>query len=142
MPHLFVEGSVIKLLRNLGFNRHTNGVFKLLTDQLHHTIGLPDRLTKIFGLSKPVPQSKSTQNTYRVQACIKHWLKGNSIKFYNKSGCLLRVETTINKSDLPGLKLKKPACNLQAYYWYGHKCNSRYQSRSGNLFQMQAVRSG
>ena len=94
--------------------------------QKHHTIGLPDRLTKIFGLSRPVNQSKSTQNTYRVQACIKHWLKGNSIKFYNKSGCLLRVETTINRPDLPGLKLKKPACNLQAYYWYGHKCNSRY----------------
>ena len=39
---------------------------------------------------------------------------------------MLRVETTINKPDLPGLKLKKPACNLQAYYWYGFECNSRY----------------
>jgi len=39
---------------------------------------------------------------------------------------LLRVETTINKPDLPGLKLKKQACNLQAYYWYGFDCNSRY----------------
>ena len=37
---------------------------------------------------------------------------------------MLRVETTINKPDLPGLKLKKPACNLQAYYWYGHACNT------------------
>ena len=27
---------------------------------------------------------------------------------------------------MPGLKLKKPACNLQAYYWYGLGCNSRY----------------
>lgn len=94
--------------------------------QKHHTLGLPDRLTKIFGLSKLVHNSKSTQNKYSVQACIKHWLEKNSIKCYNKSGCLLRVETTINKPDLPGLKLKKPACNLQAYYWYGLKCNSRY----------------
>ena len=94
--------------------------------QKHHTIGLPDRLTEIFGLSKPKKNSKTTQNKYSVQACIKHWLEGNSIKCYNKSGCLLRVETTINKPDLPGLKLKKPACNLQAYYWYGHGCNSRY----------------
>ncbi len=39
---------------------------------------------------------------------------------------MLRVETTINNPDLPGLKLKKSACNLQAYYWYGLKCNSRY----------------
>jgi len=94
--------------------------------QKHHTIGFPDRLTKIFGLSKPVHNSKSTQNKYSVQACIKHWLEKNSIKCYNKSGCLLRVETTINNPDLPGLKLKKSACNLQAYYWYGLKCNIRY----------------
>jgi hypothetical protein len=94
--------------------------------QKHHTLGLPDRLTKIFSLSKPVHNSKSTQNKYSVQACIKHWLEKNSIKCYNKSGCLLRVETTINNPDLPGLKLKKPACNLQAYYWYGLKCNSRF----------------
>lgn len=94
--------------------------------QKHHTIGLPDRLTCIFGLSKPVHTSKSTQNKYGVQACIKHWLEKNSIKCYNKSGCLLRVETTINNSELPGLKLKKQACYLQAYYWYGLNCNSRY----------------
>jgi len=94
--------------------------------QKHHTLGLPDRLTMIFGLSKTVNNSKSTQNKYSVQACIKHWLEKNSIKCYNKSGCLLRVETTINNPDLPGLKLKKTACNLQAYYWYGLKCNSRY----------------
>jgi hypothetical protein len=94
--------------------------------QKHHTIGVPDRLTSIFGLSKPVHTSKSTQNTYAVQACIKHWLEKNSIKCYNKSGCLLRVETTINNSELPGLKLKKQACHLQAYYWYGLGCNSRY----------------
>jgi len=94
--------------------------------QKHHTIGLPDRLTEVFGLSKPVHNSKSTQNKYDVQACIKHWLEKNSIKCYNKGGCLLRVETTINNPDLPGLKLKKPACNLQAYYWYGLGCNSRY----------------
>lgn len=105
--------------------KYANSFFQRLL-QKHHTIGFPDRLTKIFGLSKPVHNSKSTQNKYSVQACIKHWLEKNSIKCYNKSGCLLRVETTINNPDLPGLKLKKPACNLQAYYWYGLKCNSRY----------------
>jgi hypothetical protein len=94
--------------------------------QKHHTIGLPDRLTEIFGLSKPYHTSKTVQHTYNVQACIKHWLEKNSIKGYNKGDCLLRVETTINNPGLPGLKLKKPACNLQAYYWYGFGCNSRY----------------
>lgn len=94
--------------------------------QKNHTIGLPDRLTEIFGLSKPRHTSKSVQHTYVVQACMKHWLGKNSVKCYNKGDCLLRVETTINNPELPGLKLKKPACNLQAYYWYGHGCNSRY----------------
>jgi len=53
-------------------------------------------------------------------------LEKNSTKSYNKSGCLLQVETTINNPDLSGLKLKKPARNLQAYYWCGLKYNSCY----------------
>jgi len=105
--------------------KFANSLFQRILNK-HHTIGLPDKLTEIFTLKKNPHNSKTTQNKYQVQACIKHWLEGNSIKCYNKSGCLLRVETTINKPDLPGLKLKKPACNLQAYYWYGHACNSRY----------------
>jgi len=92
----------------------------------HHTIGLPDKLTKIFSLSRQKNNGKTTQNKYKTKAVIKHWLERNSIKCYNKSGCLLRVETTINKPDLPGLKLKKPAINLMAYYWYGLGSNSRY----------------
>ena len=92
----------------------------------HHTIGLPDKLTEIFSLSRQKNNSKTTQNKFKTKAVIKHWLEGNSIKCYNKSGCLLRVETTINKPDLPGLKLKKPAINLMAYFWYGLGCNSRY----------------
>jgi hypothetical protein len=92
----------------------------------HHTNGLPDKLTEIFSLSRQKNNSKTTQNKYKTKAVIKHWLERNSIKCYNKSGCLLRVETTINKPDLPGLKLKKPAINLMAYYWYGLGSNSRY----------------
>jgi len=60
--------------------------------QKHHTIGLPDRLTEIFGLSKAVPGSKTVQHTYNIQACIKHWLEKNSVKAYNKGDCLLRIE--------------------------------------------------
>lgn len=112
--------------------KFANSFFKKVL-QKHHTIGYPDRLTKIFGLSKPKNNSKTTQNKYAVQACIKHWLEKNSIKCYNKSGCLLRVETTINNPDLPGLKLKKPAINLMAYYWYGLKCNSRYFNTLGDI---------
>jgi hypothetical protein len=92
----------------------------------HHTIGLPDKLTEIFGLSRQKNNSKTSQNKFKTKAVIKHWLEKNSIKCYNKNGCLLRVETTINKPDLPGLKLKKPAVNLMAYFWYGLQSNSRY----------------
>ena len=35
---LFVEGSVIKLLRNLGFAHHSNGVLCILTDKLNSHI--------------------------------------------------------------------------------------------------------
>jgi hypothetical protein len=38
LPHLFVEGSIINLLRNLGFKRHSNGVLRTLTDQLNSHI--------------------------------------------------------------------------------------------------------
>ena len=91
-----------------------------------HTIGWPDKLTEIFSLSKQQKNSKTTQTKYENNAVIKHWLEKNSIKCYNKNGCLLRIETTINKPELPGLKLKKPAINLMAYYWYGFGTNSRY----------------
>ncbi len=43
-PGVFVEGSVIRLLRNLGFTCHSNGVMRTLTDQLNDhisTIALP-----------------------------------------------------------------------------------------------------
>ena len=111
--------------------KFANSLFQRVLSK-HHTIGLPDRLTEIFSLKKQAETSKTTQNKYHTQACIKHWLEGNSIKCYNKSGLLLRVETTINKPELPGLKLKKPACNLQAYYWYGHGCNGRYLETLAN----------
>ena len=99
----------------------------------HHTIGLPDKLTEIFSLSKKMKNGKTTQNKYKTKAVIKHWLERNSIKCYNKSGCLLRVETTINKPDFPSLKLKKPAINLMVYYWYGLGCNSRYIETISNI---------
>ncbi len=123
--------SQTEISTNIIFKSHkfANTLFQRIINK-HHTIGLPDKLTEIFSLKKNPHNSKTTQNKYQVQACIKHWLENYCeairIKCYNKSGSLLRTETTINKPDLPGLKLKKPACNLQAYYWYGYACNSRY----------------
>ena len=38
IQRLFVEGSVINLLRNLGFNSHSDGVMRILTDKLNFHI--------------------------------------------------------------------------------------------------------
>ncbi|WP_146192250.1 hypothetical protein [Marinilabilia rubra] len=35
---LFVEGSVINLLRNLGFKEHSNGIMRILTDKFNSHI--------------------------------------------------------------------------------------------------------
>ena len=35
---LFMEGSIIHLLRNLGFTKHSNGVLKSLSDQFNSHI--------------------------------------------------------------------------------------------------------
>ena len=36
--------------------------------------------------------------------------------------------SVINLLRYPGLKLKKRACNLQAYYWHGLKYTSSYNT--------------
>jgi len=48
-----------------------------------------------------------------MKSLVLKFIGGESRKRKDKSGCLLRVETTINKPDLPGLKLKKPAINYR-----------------------------
>ncbi len=40
VKRLFVEGAVIYLLRNLGFNNHGNGVMRILTDKLNSHINI------------------------------------------------------------------------------------------------------
>ena len=101
--------------------------------QKHHTIGLPDRLSKTFGKKRNFKKSKTTQRIFDTQAVIKHWGNKNSIKMYNKSGYLHRVETTINNiSGLPG-ELKKPICYVQGLYWYGLGCNNRFLNTMADI---------
>lgn len=106
-----------------------SGYFDRVYDKLlekHHRLGMPDRLSNVFDLKRERKHSESTQKIYYNKACIKHWIKGNSIKMYNKGGYLLRVETTINNPGLPGAKLHKPVYDIKGYYWYGHGCNNRF----------------
>jgi hypothetical protein len=72
---------------------------------------------------------------------IKHWLNGNSVKMYNKSGSILRIETTINQSrdfkvfrhpdDDQGRpaswqKMRKGVSDLHRRCRVSQQCNDRY----------------
>ncbi|MDV7393709.1 hypothetical protein RZS08_20195, partial [Arthrospira platensis SPKY1] len=70
-------------------------LYTKLIDQ-HHVIGYPDNLRTVFGAKKVHKKTSTRLIGVNKQATIKHWFKKNSIKMYNKSGCLLRIETTIN----------------------------------------------
>ncbi len=52
----------------------------------HHTIGLPDKSTEIFNLSCIKTNSKTTQNLFKTQAVIKHWLE--YYQTYKRRFCL------------------------------------------------------
>ena len=104
--------------------KFATSLFNRILDK-HHRIGLPDTLSEIFELKRTRKGSKTIQKTYGVNAVIKHWMQGNSIKMYNKSGYMFRVETTINNAGLPGVKLQKPIRYMRGHYWYGLGCNNR-----------------
>lgn len=71
LQNLFVPGSVITLLRNLGFKRHSNGVMKVLTDQMNSHI-------------------KKTSDKLNVN--IHWWGKNEKIKYHSKID-LIRIFT-------------------------------------------------
>jgi len=97
-------------------------LFERLIDKFIR-IGSPDSLSQIFGKRRKRKDSKSTWRLYDNKACLKNWFKTNSIKFYNKLGYYLRIETTIN--DPKSLGLKKPLINLREYLTFGDKSNRR-----------------
>ena len=72
---------------------------------------------------------------------IKHWLNHNSVKMYNKSGSILRIETTINNTrdfkvfrhpdddkDKPASwqKMRKGVSDLHRRCQVSQQCNERY----------------
>jgi len=91
-------------------------LFERLVDKFI-PIGSPDSLSQIFGKRRKRKDTRGTWRMYDNKACIKNWFKTNSIKFYNKLGYYLRVETTIN--DPKSLGLNKPLINLREYLTFG-----------------------
>ena len=72
---------------------------------------------------------------------VKHWKGGNSIKMYNKSGSILRIETTINNTrkfkvyrhpdddqerEAKWLPMRKGVSDLHRRCEVSDKCNQRY----------------
>ncbi len=72
---------------------------------------------------------------------VKHWINQNSIKMYNKSGRLLRIETTINQTrdfkvfrhpeddinrDASWQKMRKGVSDLHRRCTISQQCNERY----------------
>lgn len=79
---------------------------------------------------------------------IKHWVNGDSIKMYDKDGCVLRVETTINNprnfkafrpaNDDPAKpptwqKMRKGVSDLHRRCEVSRGCNARYLDAMGAM---------
>lgn len=120
----------VEVCSNLVFKSapYSRRLFNRLLDK-YSSIGSPEYLCKIFKLRKRKDsQTKSYKNGYASLAVVKHWIRGNAIKMYNKLGYFIRIETTINHpKSLGHRKLKKPVHYLQAYLWSGIESNNGYQ---------------
>jgi hypothetical protein len=75
-------------------------------------------------------------------AAVKHWVKGNALKMYDKDGVVLRIETVINNPkeffvhrvrhkqggthEVGWFPMSKGVANLYRYAQVGQKANERY----------------
>ena len=73
---------------------------------------------------------------------VKHWVKGNALKMYDKDGTVLRIETVINNpreffvhrarhkqdgsEEVGWFPMSKGVANLYRYAQVGHRANERY----------------
>jgi hypothetical protein len=73
---------------------------------------------------------------------VKHWIKGNAIKMYDKAGTVLRIETVINapeeffvhrprikqdgRTEVGWFPMSKGVANLYRYAQVGQQANERY----------------
>jgi len=116
--------SQVEVCTNLIFKSAIFGtkLFERLIDK-YTRLGSPDSLSQIFARRRNRKDSKSTWRLYDNKACLKNWIKNNAIKFYNKLGYYLRIETTIN--DPKWLGLSRPVIHLREYLTFADKSNRR-----------------
>jgi len=124
--------SQVEVCSNILFksSRFGTSLFERILDK-YSRVGQPDSLVQIFSKRSTRKSTKSVQRLYSHQACVKHWLGGNSIKAYNKCGFLLRIESTINGPKLLGLR--KHLLYLREYLRRGIGSNDRLMSRYADI---------
>ena len=124
--------SQVEVCSNILFksSRFGTSLFERILDK-YSRVGQPDSLVQIFNKRSTRKSTRSVRRLYDHQACVKHWLCGNSIKAYNKCGFLLRIESTLNSPKLLGLK--KHLLYLRDYLRRGIGSNDRLMSRYADV---------
>jgi len=124
-----------------------NSLDELYPSLLHHAMRVSDSpsIMKYFGrrnLAGSFPNEVISDYRQRYEGIrVKHWRNHNSVKMYNKSGSILRIETTINKTrdfkvfrhpdddkqrPASWQKMRKGVSDLHRRCQVSQQCNERY----------------
>ena len=127
--------------------KSTGALDKLYPSLIHHAMRVCDSrsVMKYLGrrsLAGVAPAEVISDYRRRYEGVrVKHWVNRNSVKMYNKSGSILRVETTINNSrefkvfrhpdddksrPASWQKMRKGVSDLHRRCQVSDKCNERY----------------
>jgi hypothetical protein len=131
----------------------TGDLDALYPSLLHHALQVSDSpsIMKYFGKrnvslsgrfkSRPPQEVMTDCRKFYEGIRIKHWVNRNSVKMYNKSGSILRIETTINyprdfkvfrhpdddeSREASWQKMRKGVNDLHRRCEVSDKCNERY----------------
>jgi len=133
--------------------KSTGALDALYPSLIHHAMRVSDSLSVMKYLGKRnincsgfghgrTPKEVISDYRKRYEGVrVKHWVNHNSVKMYNKSGSILRIETTINNSrefkvfrhpdddksrPASWQKMRKGVSDLHRRCQVSDKCNERY----------------
>jgi hypothetical protein len=151
-PHYYWSADETEWATDIMFKSQStlDGLYPLL---LHHAMRVSDSPTvmrymgrrdlSLSGRIKGRPPQEVMTDCRRFYEGIriKHWLNDNSIKMYNKSGSILRIETTVNyardfkvfrqieddkSKPASWQKMRKGVSDLHRRCEVSQQCNTRY----------------
>ena len=127
--------------------KSTEALDALYPSLIHHAMRVCDSVSvmKYLGrrsLAGVAPKEVISDYRRRYEGIrIKHWVNHNSVKMYNKSGSILRIETTVNNTrdfkvfrhpdddnsrPASWQKMRKGVSDLHRRSQVSDKCNERY----------------